>query len=221
MFCFTISLLVPIRFASVLLTSIYSNLSPAKPSHSLRSTGNTWCVTHFRHLQHCESSVPIYHNQPLKWQTTDITFPPQSEKSDLTHFWSFFVLLALYLCHLQSKCLSASILLPLYLSALLLHNNHPFFSLCCMVFSLLSLLPSPHCSFPCAGGNPNSCLTAVDEVRHYVTGSEQARQPALTSVSKPLSNKVGSERQAGRQGPHPIFMKPVQHKFFPCPATVQ
>lgn len=72
-----------------------------------------------------------------------------------------------------------------------------------MVFSppllSVSLLLSPHCLFPCAGGNPNSCLTAVDEVRHYVTGSERARQPALTSVSMQSSNNVGTEWQAGRQ----------------------
>lgn len=67
-------------------------------------------------------------------------------------------------------------------------------------------LPSPHIQFAFAGGNPSSCLTAVDEVRHYVTESERVRQAALTSFSTDSSNKRGTAKQAGRQGPHPIFM---------------
>lgn len=85
----------------------------------------------------------------------------------------------------------------------------------------LSLHPSPHSSFPCAGGNPYSRLTAVDEARHYVTGSGRARQPALISVSMQGSKKAGGERQAAMQGPHPIFMRPLQNKFLPRHAPVQ
>ncbi|CAB1457092.1 unnamed protein product [Pleuronectes platessa] len=79
--------------------------------------------------------------------------------------------------------------------------NHPFILL---LFSLPPSLPpslpsshSSHSSFPCAGGNPNSFLTAVDELRHYVTGSGRARQPALTSVSMQSGNQAGRERPAG------------------------
>lgn len=64
----------------------------------------------------------------------------------------------------------------------------------------ISLLPPPHCSFPCAGGNPSSCLTAVDEVRHYVTGSE--RQPdnqhsPLLACSQAMKMAVRG-KQAGK-----------------------
>lgn len=46
-FDFTTSLPAPTGFASVLSTSDYSNLIPAKQSHSLRTGGNTCCTTHF------------------------------------------------------------------------------------------------------------------------------------------------------------------------------
>lgn len=64
--------------------------------------------------------------------------------------------------------------------------------------------PSLHFFLPTfsfsAGGNPSSCLTAVDEVRHYVTECEQVRQPALTSFSINSSSEAGTEKQAACRG---------------------
>lgn len=53
-----------------------------------------------------------------------------------------------------------------------------------------------------------SCLLAA--VR-YITWTEHDRQPALVSVSIQQSIRLavgGGGGQAGRQGPHPIFMMP-------------
>lgn len=72
-----------------------------------------WLTYSLCHPQHCESPVYNYHNQPLKYWTDKhkITFPPQSEESDLTHFLSF-----LFLFVVLSFCLSPLLLITIHFS---------------------------------------------------------------------------------------------------------
>lgn len=63
----------------------------------------------------------------------------------------------------------------------------------------VSLRPSPHSLFPCAGGNPYSCLTAVDEARHYVTGANKPdNQHSSLLAGSEAMRQAEKGKQAGK-----------------------
>lgn len=163
------------------------------PSISLQTKVNTWvyysspaCLTcslshkwHFESPQQTHKSFSWLYHFPLQGQECDIMFAS-------SWHWTSYRYLLQDAFPWAFPLFSLSVLLMIADSSLCAAKCSP---------SLLSI--SSACLFPCAGGNPNSRLTAVDEVRCYVTGRERARQPALTFVSLQSSNQGGSERQAG------------------------
>lgn len=97
--------------------------------------------------------------------------------------------------HLKSKCIPDRVpfqvnmfLQPIFL--FVLHGVLPLYLLS------VSLHPSPHSLFPCAGGNPCSCLTAVDEARHYVTG---ANKPGNQHSSLLAGSEAMRQAERGKQ----------------------